>query len=310
MKKIIKLVSSFAHKDTSNIFSNVLISNGMITAQNGIYGISINMSSDVNFCCNAEKLSRAFALCDESNMKLSIKNERVYISSGRFKSNIPLSPIESYPSISVPDNSFDIQSDILDQMLSISQFTDPNDVRIALQGVELTDGFINATNGHMAVKKAIDCLDGIDNLVIPSKSIIAMSKINKPITLIAAENKMVFFSFEDGFVFTKTIDQRMPDIGRILSEMKNPIDTKLIKDPIISLAPLCEGDKVILLGDEIKTRNDDASMGGFALPDCAFNVDYLVKIFDVAEKIDFTPYPAACPFEGNGIVGAVVGVKL
>lgn len=307
MKNNIKLVASFSHKDNSNIFSNVLVKSGFMTAQNGVAGISVKVDTDIDFCCNADRLSQALNLCDKDKMKLNIKNKRLYISSGRFKSNIALLSIDSYPTIENNGDPIEIQSDIISQIASIIQFTDPNDIRPALQGVAITNGFIKATNGHMAIKKEISNI-AIDEVIIPSKSIQMIVKGNTVINSMMIKDKTVFFNFDDGYLFTKTIDQKMPDIDRILSKIEQNTDLSDLKESIKSMAPLCGGDKTLILGEEIKTRKGDSSIDGFNLPDCAFNVDYLLKIIDIADTIDFSPYPDPCPFEGDGIIGAVVGI--
>ena len=308
MIKNIKKVAAFAHRDNSNAYSNILIKDGMMTAQNDLNGISIKGDSELEFCCNADRLSKSLSLCDESKMKMSIKNKRLYIVSGRFKSNIPLTDIDSYY---LPD--FDgaftsCQSDIINQLSSISQFTDVNNVRVALQGVEISSNAIKATNGHMAVVKNIDEIGDIEPVIIPTKSIMSMVKVNADVNAIMVKGKSVYFNLDEGILFTKTIDQKMPDIERIITKMENIIDLTLLKDPIKSLASMCSDD-VMILGETISNRKGDASMDGFTLPDCAFNVNYLLKIMDVADSIDFSQHPKACPFIGDNIRGAVAGLR-
>ena len=306
----IKLVSGFAHRDKSNIFSNVLIKDGFMTAQNELTGISVAVDCDIDFCCNADRLNQSLINCDPEKLKLSIKNSRVYIVSGRFKSNIELIPVDNYPLIDNSGDSIDIQPDIISQLSSITQFTDPNDIRIALQGVALTDGFIKATNGHMAIKKTIQNISGIDELIIPTKSLQSMIKANTIIKSMTVKNKMVFFNFEDGYVFTKTLDHKMPDIDKILCEMSEQTDISLLQGAIKSIAALCGDSRTIILGNTIQNQNGDASIGGFNLKETAFNADYLLKIIDIADFIDFSKYPGPCPFIGSDIKGAIVGIKI
>ena len=102
----------------------------------------------------------------------------------------------------------------------------------------------------------------------------------------------------------------MPDIDRILTNAVELTDISSISDPIKSIAPLCGDSKVIILGSTIQNQKGDASIEGFNLNESAFNADYLLKIFDVAKSIDFSQYPSACPFLGDDIVGAVVGIKI
>ena len=40
-----------------------------------------------------------------------------------------------------------------------------------------------------------------------------------------------------------------------------------------------------------------------------FNLDYLLKLKGVAEKIDFTTYPKPCLFFGENVRGAIIGMR-
>ena len=92
--------------------------------------------------------------------------------------------------------------------------------------------------------------------------------------------------------------------------VKLPCKEPLI-DPIKSIAPLCEGlSKVVVLGDCIKTQDGSTSFDGFNIKESAFNADYLLKIINVADEIDFSNYPNPCPFRSDGIIGAIAGIKI
>ena len=215
----IKLVAGFASRDKSDILSNVLVKNGTMTAQNGLTGISVSVESDIDFCCNADRLSVALNNCQRDNLKLSIKSGKIYISSGRFKSNIDLLPVENYPIVNQPEIKTPIHSSILADLNSISQFTDPNDVRIFIRGVTISSDSLQATNGHVVIKKDIDPIE-IEDTIIPTKSIQLMVKADTIINSISTENNILFFNFEDGYLFTRTIDGKMPDISKIISTIE------------------------------------------------------------------------------------------
>lgn len=304
----IKTVSGFAHNDNSNIFSNILVINGIITAQNDMCGISLDIDVDDDFCCNARSLLNVVKNCDPEKIKMSVKNGFLNVSSGRLKSKIQTVPTGSYPIIDQSGDPVKVQSDIIKAMSGMSVFSDPNDVRMALRGVELSSESINATNGHMAVKKEIEKIDIDKSVVIPSKSILIMSKVNAIIDTISMNSNFILFNFDDGYMFSKFIDQKMPDIDRILSDIENKTNVELLRDSIKSIHSMCGNDKTVIFGESIKTRDGNTSIDGFNLNDSAFNSEYLLKIFDIADDIDISKYPASCPFEGDGIRGAIIGV--
>jgi len=303
-----KLAASFAHNDKSNVLSNILISDGVVTAQNDMTGISLDTDISENFCCNAIQLVKSLSNCDLLKIEITLKNNKVFIKSGRFKSNIETIDINSYPKTEYKGNAINVQHDILNCMNGISQFTDPNDVRLSLRGVELSRDSVNATNGHVAVKKLIEPISGFKSIIIPSKSINMMAKVNAHIDSVTHSGSIVFFNFNDGCLFSKVIDQKMPDINKILSDINVKTELSLIADAVKSINSMCDVDKTILIGKEIKTRSGNAEIDGFDINECAFNSDYLLKIIEIADDIDLSVYPKACPFEGDGIRGAVIGV--
>lgn len=304
----IKIASSFASKDKSSIFNNVLVKDGFMTCQNGLNGISLQVDNSIDFCCNADKLRMSFNNCGE-DMKLSIKKGKLYIQSGKFKSSIDIVDISSYPDIDVDFERNHAQDDIIAQLLAVSKFSDPNDVRIALQGVAIAGNKTYATNGHMAIIKTIEDT-GIDEIIIPTKSIQMIAKSGFFVRSIGVKHKTVFFESDSGIVFSKTIEHKMPDINKIITNIENTSNLSDIRDDLKSIAPLCGDVRHVIIGDSIKTMAGDAEYGGYNYKESAFNVDYLLAIAEVAEIIDLSKYPNPCPFSGDGVKGAIVGVKI
>jgi len=306
----IKTVSSFAHRDKLHILSNVLIKDGIMTCQDDMRGISVKVDSDLDFCCNAERLRQSLNNCDPAKIKMSIKKNKIYITSGRFRTNIELIPVENYPVIENNNEKLKVQSDILKQLDIASKFTDINDVRLFCKGVNMSDGLLTATNGRMAIEKEISDID-INPVIIPTKAIESMAKLNTFIDSLSVDSGTIFFNFEDGFLFTRTIDQKMPDLSKMWGEVKNITELSEIKDAVKTIAPFCEFDRTMVFGESIRTRNEDSSVDGFNFKDLAFNVDYILKIIEVADQIDLTiEFPKMTPFKGEGVRGVVAGVKL
>ena len=302
----IKLISSFASNNKQNIFDNILVKNGYITAQNDMNGICFKSDINIDFCCNATKLSSVLSNCND-DVKTSIKNKKIYLSSGKFKANISLIDVDQYPDVAIPESLEPIQQDIIQLMNKISVFTDQNDVRLFARGVCIFNNTICATNGHAAVKMEIDECN-IDGKIIPTRSIQLMAKTNIPINSISYNNSMMFFKFDDGFMFSRIIDNKFPDIDKIMTEITNPTQTDTIFNQVESISRLCYKDKSIKLGKSISTRDGDALFDGFDINESVFNVDLLLKVLSMSDVIDFSKYPKPCPFSGNRITGAIAGI--
>ena len=83
-----------------------------------------------------------------------------------------------------------------------------------------------------------------------------------------------------------------------------------LRDHIKSISQFCDETNTIRLGKSISNRDESTKIDGFELTESAFNADFLLKVIDIAEVIDLSKYPEVCPFEGNGIQGAIAGVRL
>lgn len=309
MIKNIITVASFASKDKSSVLSNIIIKDGFATAQNGLVGASLAINSDIDFCCNADKLRMALNNCSDDKLKISNNKNKIVINSGKFKSSIELADIESYPMPAIEYDHHQTQTDIISHIGIVSKFSDQNDVRVALQGVAITGSKLSATNGHMAIIK--DIIDTkLDEVIIPTKAIQSLSKPGFDILNIGVKDKTIFFGCDEGFLFSKTIDYKMPDISKIITQMENEQPISEMIDDLKSIAPLCGDSRHVMIGESISTLIGDALFSGYSYDECAFNVDYLLKISDVADMIDLSKYPDACPFSGSGVIGAVVGVRL
>lgn len=290
--KSMKLITTFAGK--RDFYTNVIVRDGVMTAQNEVCGISIDTNIDLNFCCNAKMFTQSF----NENSKLAIENNHLMINSGRFNANIPLVPEFFIPEAG---EGIPVQGNILEELKGLVPFAAQDDARIALNGVAISHGYIRASNGHMAIRKAVEC--DIDEIIIPIKIIPMLAKVVDQIQTVSVYKKTVLFNFNGGRVFTKTIDKRMPDLDRTITKVNQNYLSDDLVDAVRKLEPLCNG--VITLGNTISTKG--ASIEGFDLPECSFNPDYLIKIFKVADSLDLSEEPYK--FEGEGINGVIVGIR-
>ena len=307
MKNQINKASNFASRDKNSMYANVLIKDAKVQCQDGMAGISIDIDTDLSFCCNAEKLKTILSNCNESDLKITV-GKKLNIKSGNFKSSIKLAEIESYPAVTNNSEMKDIAS-IIPDMKMLSKFTDPTDVRLFVHGVYLTKDGMSATNGHVAVKKTI-ALDVESGVIVPTKSIDKFSALKEDINSIAIENQSIYFGFDGGFVFSKTIDTKMPDISKFFCKVEDATLLSDIKQPIQQISSLCFDSRTVLIKDEIKTLDWESVISGFNYPECAFNVDYMLDIIDIADIIDLSKYPDACPFEGDNIQGIISGIRI
>lgn len=311
MIKTINLISKFAHKDKNSAFSNVYASKGIIQAFDGVCGISVNMPFDIDFCCNAEKLSNVLSKCDPDNVKLKTNKGKLEISSGKLKSKIDLFPLENYPYFAKGDGDKIETGNIIEELKLLSSFANPDDVRVFIQGVHIKNKSISATNGHTVVIKESD-IETDNEIIVPVKSILKFAAAKIDCNQMMYEGTTAYFPFaaDGGFFFTKTIDSKIPDMSKMIRPMKDSFSIGQIKDDLKTIASLCGDDKTVIIGDGISTRDGSTIISGIELSECAFSVDYLVAISEIADNIDLSYFPDVCPFESEGIKGAIAGIKI
>jgi hypothetical protein len=83
-------------------------------------------------------------------------------------------------------------------------------------------------------------------------------------------------------------------------------------DILESIKPFLVDDMVYFKGGYVNSSIADDDGAGFYtgldIEGC-YNVRQLLLLKDIIETIDFSKYPRPCPFTGNYIRGAIIGVK-
>jgi len=304
----IKMASRFAHKDKSHYFSNICVIDGLVQCQDFLSGITLQVDSDINFCCNAAKLNQVVSKCDPANTKFELKAGNLEIKSGRIKAKIETIPVGNYPFFTQEDH-HEFEIDIIEDLKNVSVFTSPDDVRVFMQGVIIDKNAIFATNGHVVVKKEIELETDIQS-IIPTKSIIKFHGAKLDCGKISISEKSVEFIFNGGRMFTRKIASKSPDINRMIGEVKNPISVDDFIEDLKIINSMCSDDKTIIIGKHLETRDGSAKIEDVNLPDCAFNSDYLINVCEISTHIDLSNFPEPCQFEGDGIKGVLAGIRI
>jgi hypothetical protein len=133
----------------------------------------------------------------------------------------------------------------------------------------------------------------------------------EPDKIITDENAVVFMYSSGAWIKAQTLSTNWPDVSAYIpKEVDGTVLTpELIRD-INKVAMFASKDKALHLGPHgISTRDGETIVEDYDLPDCWFNAEHLTNVCAVADEIDFTTYPSACPFEGDDIKGVIIGLK-
>ena len=307
MKEQINKLVKFADKD--GVFSNVCVDGGEMIVQNRTCGAIYHVDYNYSFCCDAKKLNNIMNSC-KNEYDLKTTDKSVIIKSGSFKSKAEVINVSEYPMIN-----FDapiwipVGVGFLDRLKKLSKFADKDDVRVYFQGVNLTDdGYLEASNGHVVVREYIG-VEMDNSVIIP---ITTIDKMDQEITDIFVDDKTIYFKFDGGLFFSRVIDTKYPDVKKVIKDMESETAIGLLEEPIKSIAKFCDHSGTVIIGSEISNRDKSTTIEGFDFPDCAFNVNYLLKLFDVGiESIDLDSFISGSisQFKGENITGAISGIK-
>jgi DNA polymerase-3 subunit beta len=202
------------------------------------------------------------------------------------------------PAVEAPSADLDITAGVRACLMATS--TDA--AKAILQGIHLSDGYMEATDGHRLVRLPVDLPDGI-NLTLPAST---MKLLQDRTVGIAAANGQAVIDAGDGItIYSRILDGTYPDVAKLIpADFQHTITldrhrfarclerVALIAEAHNSVVKLLIGDKgTMIISAEADANNGTEAIkytgkaGKLAL---AFNVHYLLdglKAFRSAESV-------------------------
>lgn len=168
-------------------------------------------------------------LPDKADVEFTLKDQRLSVSSGRFKSTLSTLPVNDFPSVETAQASattLEVNSKSFKQLLDKTAFAmAQQDVRYFLNGmlIEISQGMIRsvATDGHRLATSKLDIEHNCEDqqVIVPRKGVIELQRllneIEGDVRLTLTENHLCAES--SAFVMTtKLVDGRFPDYDRVI----------------------------------------------------------------------------------------------
>jgi len=166
-------------------------------------------------------------LPDQAEIDITLKEDRLEIRSGRFRSNLSTLPASDFPAVDTTEveSQVELHSSALKQLLDLTGFAmAQQDVRYYLNGMylELKEGRLRfvATDGHrLALCTAPGQVVADDkSVIVPRKGILELSRLldgDGSVTLSVGSNHIR--AATDQFTFTsKLVDGKFPEYERVL----------------------------------------------------------------------------------------------
>ena len=160
------------------------------------------------------------------DVKVSLEDSKLKVSSGRSRFTLPTLPVGDFPSMNMEsDVYFDIPAATFGYMLQKSEFCASDDeTRYYLNGVclDFKDDatYSVATDGHKMAKIAgVKTVDHAQ-IIIPSKTVMQVLKLldGCEIVTVSLSDNLIGFNFGDAAVLSRLIDGKFPDYGRVIPE--------------------------------------------------------------------------------------------
>lgn len=307
---------SVSTKDFAPALTHFVIENYTVRGYNGIVALGSPIAFDISCKPRGEQLVKAISNCDGDVELRMTPTGRLSIKSGKFKALIDCIDCET-PHVIPEGQPFQIDGKAILQAFKILLPLVGTDAsRPWCEGILLDGQSAFATNNVILAEYW--CGAEIPHPVnIPKVAIKEMVRIGEePIGALILDSAITFLYSEERWIRTQLLATDWPDIRVILNKESHSV---VINDELFTALEVIKpftGDKlnkVYINGSVVSTHYDpedgacyeiDADMG-----QGVYTLDMLYLLKNIATTIDWSFYPAPCPFFGDRVRGVIVGLK-
>lgn len=309
-----------ATKELTPVLTHFHVYDGRVQGYNGRIAIDapLNTPKQMDLTVPAEKLLRALNCC-RGEVTLTQKGTDLLVKSDNFTAMLALAKHADFPKTEpAKGKRQDFPQHIMDVIRILRPFIMENALYPWASGILFRDGAAFATNN--AVLASMPCAWAGAGYNLPFQVIDELLRIAHIPTHFAVDKQQITFFYDgDRWVTVGMYTIKWPEelrsyLNSIPAQLPE-FDGQFIRDAIEQIAPFCPDEKhdIICLGaDGVKTLEGRtyASVSGTTFADGKFNKQSLLAVAGVADHIDFSKYPEACPFRGpDGILGVISGVE-
>ena len=311
-------------KDLVPVLTHFCIRDGRIQGQNGRLALDAACPdlADHSLVVPADKFLRAVDACD-GEPTLTVKEDKLYISRGKFRASLSTLKMEDYPLIGGEGTApcgFARRGDGLLAALTLAEpFMSLDASRPWSCSVLLTDDTAYATNNVVLACVEFDW--GCEDLVLPAFAVHELLRIGvDPMTLAWDENEFTAEYADGSWLHSQLIEGAWPgtlrDLDKSIQAEENwfPTFRGEMTAAMEKLKPFFPNAKlpVILTGPHGLSTEDGQSSAAVEvgeLPEAAFRLESLSLVMTAAQ--DWAPhnYPGPVPWRGYRIRGMLSGVR-
>lgn len=308
---------SVAKKDFVAALTHFAIENSRVRGFNGTLALSSPIDFDISCKPKADMLIKAVANCAETVQLALTPKGRLSIKSGVFKAFVDCIEGDT-PHVEPEGEVVEINGEVLfNGIKQISQFMGEDASRLWAQGILVKDKSLFATNNVILVQFWLG-VEFPHVINIPRPAIKEMLRIGIPPTFAqVAQNSITFHYPNERWLRTQLYATEWPNLSPILDKPATyfPIDNRIFEGLEVVKPFLDKFSVVFFEKSELRTHLDDNEGASYHIPDLQWDGKYnhtmLSLLKGVAEKIDWSTWPAPCLFTGcqDRLRGAIIGLK-
>jgi hypothetical protein len=314
--------TAVAKKDFLPDLTHFKIEDGRITGFNGTVALSSDIDLDLTVMPNAGQLIDAIRACKDTIALHLTETGRLAVKSGKFRAYVNCLPEQSAQFVEPVGETVKLNDQFMAGIKQIAPIMGIDASRPWAMGIMLYGPSMFATNNVMMV----EYWHGNElpfQVVIPAQAVNELLRINQnPTEIQMTGTSMTFWFGDERWMRTQLIVgsawpvDRREDIMGMDGAKLEPFAPEFFKAVETVSDFVGERGTVYLSPTGVATSRDEG-VGAFydmetGVP-ClqAYHEKQLVLLKEVADKIDWTPYPRPCKFTGGQRMrGALIGQRL
>lgn len=314
LNELLFVQGSVAKKDFQPALTHFHISNGRIQGYNGTLALSSPIALDLDITPKAIPFVKALQGCTEAVALSKTPTGRLAIKSGRYKAFVDCLQ-NGFPEIRPEGEKVLLPFPVIPVLKTLRTFIAEDASRQWARGILFRGQSAFATNNVILVEYYLG-VNFPHEINIPSTAVDELLRIGEePTHLLVAEKTVTFCYSGERWLNTGVYSAQWPEVGRVLVD--NPESLQEVPFTLEDLQPLLAfvdaSSHLYFCDGRIMTSREEgvgASIECPGLPERGvYNFEMLKKVLPIIAKIDFSPYPAPCPFTGNNLRGVIIGMR-
>lgn len=304
-----------ARKDFVPALTHFQIRGGRITGFNGVISLSSPIPLELDIRPKAAQLIKAIQTCQETIQLHVTPGGKLAVKSGKFKVMVDCTA-EAFPTVAPEGAQVEFPTGLLAVFKKLYPFIADDASRPWARGILLRGASAFATNNIALVEHWLGGQVPTP-INVPRAAIVEILRIGEePESVLVAENSITFNFAGERWLRTQTLSAEWPDLSRILDGQANlqPFPPGLV-EAVETVKPFTDDLSSIFFTEAGITTSKTTDEEGATVaieglsPGC-FNAEMLIEVGGLATGVDFSTYPKPCLFQGDGVRGALVGMRL